>query len=289
MTGSHKVSRWSELPTREVLDGMMHRAGYRSDEALLTFNWIEPGMPRWSPHSHPFDQVVITARGTQMLEIDNEILECPARSIVRVPADARHTGWPKGGQQVLNIDIFAPPRPDYLHFAAHQSEYEQPTGDYPVYHQKPNAEPPSGRMMADTSGVLFMWDDLPRVPIAGGKMMRAGFRSDHALLTFNWIEPDIERLEPHAHPFDQLVLTVSGRMALEIDGKVLECPPESIVRVPADARHTGWVLGDEPVLNMDVFAPPRADYLHLTTYQKDYGQDSSEASEHNLTNQGRKP
>ncbi|WP_170984157.1 cupin domain-containing protein [Rhodoligotrophos defluvii] len=265
-----KALRWRDLPTKEVLDGMMHRAAYRSDEALLTFNWIEPGMPRWMPHSHPFDQIVITVRGTQILEIENEILRCPAGSIARVPANAKHTGWPEGDEQVLNIDVFAPPRPDYLHFAAHQSEYPQPEPGYPVYHQNPRAAPPGGKWMEDTTGLLYRWEDLPKTSIEGGKMERAAFRGDHTLLSFNWVPPHTERMTPHKHPFDQLVLVMSGSLALEIEGEVTECPPESIIRIPAGATHTGWANGDEPVLNLDVFAPAREDYLPLTKYQKDY-------------------
>lgn len=265
-----KPQKWTELPTKEVLDGMMQRAAFRSDEALLTFNWIEPGMPRWEPHSHPFDQIVITVKGTQILEIENEVLRCPAGSVVRVPANAKHTGWPEGDKQVLNIDVFAPPRDDYLHFASHQTEYEQPEPGFTVYHQKPKAAPQESRWMKDTSDILFEWKDLPKTPIEPGNMVRSGFRGDHSLLSFNWVEPDGERSEPHSHPFDQLVLVMSGRLALEVDGEVYECPPESIARVPANAKHCGWVLGNEPVLNLDIFAPARKDYLHLTSYQKEY-------------------
>lgn len=272
MSGKNRPIRWRDLPTKEVLDGMMQRAAYRSDEALLTFNWIEPGMPRWTPHSHPFDQVVITVRGTQILEIENEIMRCPAGSIIRVPANAKHTGWPEGDEQVLNIDVFAPPRPDYLHFVAHQTEYAQPEPGFPVYHQNPKADPATGKWKEDTSDILFEWKDLPKTPVEGAKMMRAGFRSDHALLSFNWVDAKGGRPEPHSHPFDQLVLVMSGRLALEVDGEVAECPPESIVRIPANAMHTGWVVGDEPVLNIDVFAPAREDYLYLTSYQKEYAE-----------------
>jgi hypothetical protein len=44
------------------------------------------------------------------------------------------------------------------------------------------------------------------------------------------------------------------------------------VRVPANAPHTGWPLGNDPVLNIDVFAPARKDYLDLVKYQKEYAQ-----------------
>jgi quercetin dioxygenase-like cupin family protein len=270
MAAPIKVQNWKDLPSTLLLNGRMERVGFRSDEALLTFNRIEPGMKRWRPHAHPFDQIVITAAGTQILEIENETLECPAGSIVRVPANARHTGWPGGDEQVLNIDVFAPPRPDYLFLVEHQSEFPQPAQGHASYHQDPQAEAFSGAAMRDTSDVLFLWDDLPKQSLFDGKMQRSAFRSDHALVTFNWIEPGIERPEPHSHPFDQVVLVLEGAMVLEVDGREYECGPGAITRIPPDAMHTGWVVGTERVLNMDVFAPARADYLHLTTYQKDY-------------------
>jgi quercetin dioxygenase-like cupin family protein len=78
------------------------------------------------------------------------------------------------------------------------------------------------------------------------------------------------RPEPHAHPFDQIVPTMQGRMMLEIDGETMECGPGTVVRVPADAEHTGWPIGAETVLNIDVFAPIREDYLFLVDYQEQF-------------------
>jgi quercetin dioxygenase-like cupin family protein len=265
-----KVFRWKDLPITQVLGGKMDRAGFRSDHCLLTFNWIKPGMGRWKPHSHPFDQIVLTLAGTQVLEIDGEAFKCPTGSIVRVPGDAKHTGWPDGGEPVLNIDVF-PLRPDYLYLTKHQGEYPQ-TGDQTAqaYHQVPNAEPFNGRWKSDTRGLVFKWDELPTVELAGGTMKRSAFRGDDSLVVFNSIAPDMTRAEPHSHPFDQLVLTVTGTQMLEIDGKTVECGPGTVARVPANAAHTGWPVGGKPVLNIDVFAPARKDYLYLTDYQTEF-------------------
>jgi quercetin dioxygenase-like cupin family protein len=265
-----KVFRWKDLPMTQVLGGKMDRAGFRGDHCLLTFNWIKPGMGRWKPHSHPFDQVVLTLAGTQILEIEGEAFKCPAGSIVRVPGNAEHTGWPDGDEPVLNIDVF-PLRPDYLHLTKHQGEYKQPQSQPgQVFHQVPDAEPFKGRWKSDTKGLVYMWDELPKVELADGMMKRSAFRGDDSLTVFNTVEPGMKRTEPHSHPFDQLVLIVKGTLILDIDGRTMECGPGSIVRVPANAMHTGWPVGGEPVLNIDVFAPARNDYLHLTDYQTEF-------------------
>ncbi len=134
-----QVHKWTDLPTIDMLAGKIKRAGFRSDEALMTFNWIDPNMERWEPHSHPFDQILVTISGSMTLEIDDKTLHCEPGSIVRVPANARHAGWPDSDEPVLSIDMFAPARPDYLHLVKHQTEFAQPEEGYPVYYQTPKA------------------------------------------------------------------------------------------------------------------------------------------------------
>jgi quercetin dioxygenase-like cupin family protein len=263
-----KLYNWNSLPATELMGGVMRRTAHRSDNCLLTFNRIQPQMKRWEPHHHPFDQIVLTLAGRQMLEVDGEVFECPAGSITRVPANAMHTGWPEGDEPVMNIDVF-PLRPDYLFLTAYQEDYPQPEPGHPVYHQIRSEKPFTGKVKADTTGILYRWTDLPRVQVIEG-MERAAFRGDDALVVFNFITPEMKRTEPHQHPFDQIVLTVTGRMMLEIEGEIFECGPGSLVRVPRDAKHTGWALGDEPILNVDIFSPPRQDYLYLTKYQTEF-------------------
>jgi len=269
-----KVFRWTELPSVSLLGGTMIRTGFRGDHVLLTHNRIQPTMQRWEPHHHPFDQIVLTVSGRQLLEIEGEAMECSPGTIVRVPADAKHTGWPISKEPVINIDVFAPPRKDYLFLVEYQMEFPQPPNegrDAPVaYHQVHASSTFSGKMMKDTSDKLFGWADLPKHDRFNGFMMQSGFRGDAALLTFNWIEPGKKRPEPHAHPFDQIVLVMEGHMKLEIDGLALDMPAGSVCRVPGNALHTGWPVGDQVVLNIDVFAPPRKDYLFLCDYQRDY-------------------
>lgn len=113
---------WSELPRQALFDGNLSRTALRTDGALITFNWFEPGMPRPEPHSHPFDQLVMVVEGSLNLEIAAEVIEMPPGSAVRIPSGAAHTAWPAGDQRVLNIDIFGTVREDYLFLTHHQQE-----------------------------------------------------------------------------------------------------------------------------------------------------------------------
>ena len=264
-----KVFRWTDLPTVRLVDDHLARAGFRGDDCILTFNWIDPNMPRWEPHSHPFDQVVMTMSGRLMVELDGEAVECGAGSLVHIPANVKHTGWPVGDTPVLNCDLFAPPRADYLYLTEYQKEFPQAAKNNgrSAYQQIPTASPFSGKMMKDTKDILFKWDDLPAEQMFGGTLTRTGFRGDDCLITFNWIKPEMKRPEPHSHPFDQIIVGVEGRHVFEIDGVQTECEAGTIVRVPSNAMHTGWAVGDKTAFNIDIFAPVRADYLYLTDDQ----------------------
>lgn len=112
---------------------------------------------------------------------------------------------------------------------------------------------------------VYNWDDLDREVVRRG-VERAGFRGDNVLLVMNWLDPGME-VNPHSHPFEQVVFIVKGRMRFTVGDDVLECGPGSLVRIPPDVVHCGEPIGDEQVLNLDVFSPIREDYRHLVDYQ----------------------
>jgi quercetin dioxygenase-like cupin family protein len=95
---------------------------------------------------------------------------------------------------------------------------------------------------------------------------RAGFRGDNVLMVMNWLEPGME-VRPHSHPFEQVACVVKGRMRFHVGDEVIECGPGSVLRIPPDVVHCGEVVGDEVVMNLDVFSPIRDDYRHLVAHQ----------------------
>jgi quercetin dioxygenase-like cupin family protein len=112
----------------------------------------------------------------------------------------------------------------------------------------------------------YRWDDLPKESVRAG-VTRAGFRGEDVLLVMNWLQPGMQT-NPHSHPFEQIVYIVNGRMRFVIGGQTLEVGAGSVVRVPPNVEHYGEPIGEEPVLNLDVFAPFRQDYRHLVEYQQ---------------------
>ena len=118
---------------------------------------------------------------------------------------------------------------------------------------------------------LYKWDELPKEVVRAG-VERAGFRGDDVLMVMNWLKPGMET-NPHSHPFEQLAYIVQGRMKFVIGDDTFEAGPGSVIRIPPDVEHYGEPIGDEPVLNLDVFSPIRDDYRHLVEYQQPEFQD----------------
>jgi mannose-6-phosphate isomerase-like protein (cupin superfamily) len=108
---------------------------------------------------------------------------------------------------------------------------------------------------------------MPRESIAGGALTRTAVRTDDAIVTFNWIKPGHPEVPHHSHPYDQLALILSGTLELDLDGERHTVGTGELLYIPAGVPHTGKVIGEETVLNVDLFAPAREDYLHLADHQ----------------------
>ena len=111
------------------------------------------------------------------------------------------------------------------------------------------------------------WNELDRETVRPG-VSRAGFRGADVMLVMNWLQPGMET-RPHSHPCEQIVYVVKGRMRFVIADEEIEVGAGGLVRIPPDVMHYGEPIGDEEVLNLDVFAPLREDYRHLVAYQDD--------------------
>ena len=53
---------------------------------------------------------------------------------------------------------------------------------------------------------------------------------------------------------------LSGRIRFHIGDEVRDVGAGGIVLIPSNVMHWGEVIGDEPVMNLDVFTPKRPDY-----------------------------
>ncbi|MDF3883018.1 cupin domain-containing protein [Cupriavidus basilensis] len=120
-------------------------------------------------------------------------------------------------------------------------------------------------MIEPAKTAMYNWNTLPRETVRKG-VERVGFRGENVIMVMNWAEPGME-VRPHSHPFEQVAICVQGRMHYHVGDDVFEMTPGSMLRVPPHTLHYAEPLGDEVVLNLDVFSPIRDDYAHLVEYQ----------------------
>lgn len=120
-------------------------------------------------------------------------------------------------------------------------------------------------MIEERLPIVARWDDLPIEEVRPG-VRRCGFGTPDVTLVMNYIAPDMQP-SPHTHEnFDQIAVIVSGRAVYHVAGVGHEVGPGSVLLIPAGQEHWIEPVGDAPVENLDVFAPPRADYAHLLSW-----------------------
>jgi quercetin dioxygenase-like cupin family protein len=87
-------------------------------------------------------------------------------------------------------------------------------------------------------------------------------------LMANWVrlEPNTEMPE-HDHPNEQLGVVLEGMLELTVDGVTEQVRPGMAYTIPGGARHRG-VAGGTGCLVLDIFSPPRVEYLRLANGQK---------------------
>ena len=125
---------------------------------------------------------------------------------------------------------------------------------------------------------VYNFADVPKeTKLHQGRMTRYSIRTKHAQIVFATIKPQPKSEQkyhraPHDHPHDMMLVVVKGKMHMEIGKEIYELPEGAAVVIPAFVMHRGYAMGDQPVQIMEVFAPARADYIHLVEYQKeDFG------------------
>jgi len=113
-------------------------------------------------------------------------------------------------------------------------------------------------------GRVLNWEELPAEDVRPGVRRRA-YSTDSVMFIMNELERGMAE-NPHIHTeFDQLAYIVEGEAEYFVDGDPKAMGPGSMLLVPAGAEHFIRPLS-ERVLNLDVFSPPRSDFLHLLHY-----------------------
>jgi quercetin dioxygenase-like cupin family protein len=106
----------------------------------------------------------------------------------------------------------------------------------------------------------YRWDDveheqlsplISRRLITGGQLMIA-----HVYLKKGAVVPE------HAHHNEQLTYILEGALRFTIDGETIDVGAGEVLTIPAHVPHRAEALED--TLDVDVFTPPREDWLAKT-------------------------
>jgi quercetin dioxygenase-like cupin family protein len=103
-------------------------------------------------------------------------------------------------------------------------------------------------------------DDSPVVRIFNGVAGRIVFSSERLMFLLVEIAPR-GQVPMHRHPHEQMGLCLKGRAAFSSETDTTVVEEGTFYRIPPGETHSVVSLADEPSLFLDVFAPPREDYL----------------------------
>ena len=103
------------------------------------------------------------------------------------------------------------------------------------------------------------WAELKRVPVRDGATRRV-FSGKNCMMVLNELMPEAKPAL-HQHPHEQLAYIVEGTCRFVIGNEVVNMTAGDLILIPPNTPHSLEVTGDKAVLNLDVFAPVREDYL----------------------------
>lgn len=102
------------------------------------------------------------------------------------------------------------------------------------------------------------WNEMEWKSIRPGVDQKA-FSGEGATVALHRLQPDHEP-KPHSHVHEQIAYIVSGTVDFHVGEEVVRLGPGGMVVVPPDVMHHAVVVGDEEVINLDVFTPRRPEY-----------------------------
>ena len=106
----------------------------------------------------------------------------------------------------------------------------------------------------------YTWDSMPRETLSpllarrlvtGERMMLA-----HVYLKRGCVVP------LHSHMNEQMTYILEGALKFDIDGKEIVVRAGEVLCIPPNMPHEAWAIED--TVDLDVFNPPREDWLNKT-------------------------
>lgn len=117
-----KVVKHDEAPSLETVKGRHGLILQSGKNIMMMILTVEPGIPT-PPHSHPHEQIGYLMKGQGVLFSGGESKEIEAGTSFLIPPNESHNFNATGKKTAVIIDVFSPPREDYLEKARARSHY----------------------------------------------------------------------------------------------------------------------------------------------------------------------
>ncbi len=107
-----KIVKLVDAPSLETVKGRHGVILQSGEKVMVMMLTVEPGIPT-PPHSHPHEQVGYLLEGRGVLFSGGESTEIEAGTSFLIPPNESHN-FNAIGKPATIIDVFSPPRQDYL-------------------------------------------------------------------------------------------------------------------------------------------------------------------------------
>jgi unsaturated pyranuronate lyase len=118
--------------------------------------------------------------------------------------------------------------------------------------------------MATTSGcTFFRWNDMPKETVTA-QISRRLITGDRMMLAHVYLEKG-SVVPKHSHENEQITYILEGALRFHLgeDGsEEVVVGPGEVLHIPSNVPHMAVALED--TLDVDIFSPPRADWLNHT-------------------------
>jgi len=106
----------------------------------------------------------------------------------------------------------------------------------------------------------YRWEDLPLEPV-NEWMERRLITGDRTMITQIFLKKG-GVVPEHHHENEQITYVVEGALKFFIEGQEIIVRAGEVLHIPSNVPHKAEVLED--TLDMDIFTPPRQDWLQGT-------------------------
>jgi quercetin dioxygenase-like cupin family protein len=108
-----KITKLQEAPLLETVKGRHGIILQSGEKVMMMVLTVQPGIPT-PPHSHPHEQIGYLIEGKGVLFSGGETKEIEPGTSYLIPPNQTHTFNATGNKPAKIIDVFSPPRKDYL-------------------------------------------------------------------------------------------------------------------------------------------------------------------------------